>query len=415
MKPIHTFIAVPSLPIQLEPLRELALNLRWAWDHETIELFRRLDSELWEATGQNPTLMLGTIEQAKLEAAAADEGFMAHLERVTYDLRTYQASESTWFRRTYGPVEAPLIGYFSAEFGITECLSIFAGGLGVLAGDHLKSASDLGLPLAGVGLLYQEGYFRQSLNMAGWQQETFENNDFYNLPLTLERHEDRSPRTIRVSYPGREVAAQIWRAQVGRVPLYLLDTNVPANNPDDRAITGKLYRADPEMRLKQEIMLGIGGYRALVEMGAEPVVCHMNEGHSAFLCLERIRRLMEKQGLSFAEAREAVSAGLVFTTHTNVAAGHDYFSPDLMLRYLGEYARALRLSDQDFLALGRQNPYNYGEHFCPTVLALHLATYANGVSRLHGEVSRKMWQALYPAVPEREIPVSHVTNGIHFQ
>ena len=415
MKPIQTFMAVPTLPSSLERLRDLALNLRWAWHHDTIELFRRLDSVLWETTGHNPILMLGTIDQTKLEAAACDEGFLSHLERVAQDLDAYMAAESTWFRRAHGVSQSPLVAYFSAEFGITECLSIFAGGLGVLAGDHLKSASDLGVPLVGVGVLYQQGYFRQYLNEAGWQQEVYENNDFHNLPLTLKRRPDGSPLTVEVPLPGRKVIVQVWLAQVGRVPLYLLDTNIPANRPEDRDITDQLYGGDVEMRIKQEILLGFGGYLVLEALGLEPTVYHMNEGHSAFLALERTRRLMEKYCLSFAEAREAASAGLVFTTHTAVAAGHDYFPPALMDRYFVDHLRALGLSRRDFLALGRQNSDDEQEPFCTTILALRLAAHSNGVSRLHGRVTRKMWQGLWPGLPEDEIPIDSVTNAVHFQ
>jgi len=415
MKPIQTFIAVPSLPASLGHLRELAHNLRWAWDHDAIELFRRLDSVLWETTGHNPVLMLGMIDQEKLEAAASDEGLLAHLGRVVRDLDAYKAAESTWFQRVHGPVQGPLVAYFSAEFGLTECLSIFAGGLGVLAGDYLKSASDLGVPLVGVGLLYQQGYFRQYLNEVGWQQEAYEDNDFQNLPLALQRKPDGGPLTVEVILPGRAVAAQIWLAQVGRVPLYLLDTNIAANRPEDRDITDQLYGGDVEMRIKQELVLGIGGYRALDALGVEPTVFHMNEGHSAFLALERIRRMMETHGLAFAEAREAASAGLVFTTHTSVAAGQDYFPPELVDRYVGSYARALGLSHHDFLAIGRRNAGDDREAFCMTILALRLAARSNGVSRLHSQVSRRMWQGLWPAVPEHEVPIAHVTNGVHFQ
>ncbi len=414
MKPIHTFTVVPSLPAPLKRLRDVAYNLRWAWNHDTIELFRRLDSDLWETTGHNPVLMLGAIDQAQLGAATADEGFMAHLERVSRDFDAYVAGESTWFRRAHKEAKGSLVAYFSAEFGLTECLSIFAGGLGVLAGDHLKSVSDLGVPLVGVGLLYQQGYFRQYLNEAGWQQEAYEDNDFHNLPLTLERSQG-TPLTVKVSYPGRQVVAQVWRAQVGRVALYLLDTNVPANAPADRDITDQLYGGDLEMRIKQEIMLGIGGYRALEALGLEPTVYHINEGHSAFLSLERIRRLMDTHGLSFAEAREAASASLVFTTHTPVPAGHDYFPPDLMDRYFTEYARGLGLSHREFLGLGRQDPHNESEPFCMTILALRLAAHSNGVSRLHSQVSRRMWQGIWPGVPEAEIPIGYVTNGVHFR
>ena len=416
MKPIHTFIAIPSLPEPLEQLRELAYNVRWAWDHETVSLFRRLDNELWERSGHNPVLMLGTIDQKRLEAAASDEGFMAHLERVFHSFEAYQAAKSTWFSRMHGNMpKNTLIAYFSAEFGVTECLSIFAGGLGVLAGDHLKSSSDLGVPLVGVGLLYQQGYFRQYLNEAGWQQEVYEDNDFHNLPLLLERTDDGTPLTITVEYPGRTVIAQIWRAQVGRVALYLLDTNISQNEqPEDRDITDQLYGGDLEMRIKQELLLGIGGYRALKTLGLNATVYHMNEGHAAFLSLERVCQFMQRERISFDEAREAALSGLVFTTHTPVTAGHDYFPPELMDQYFSDYMEALGLSRHDFLGLGRRNPDNDSEAFCMTILALRMAAYSNGVSQLHGDVSRRMWQDLWPAVPEHEIPITHVTNGIHF-
>lgn len=416
MRSLQTFNVIPSLPAPLERLRDLAYNLRWAWHHDTIELFRRLDDDLWETTDHNPVLMLGTIDQERLERVALDEGFLAHLDRVARDFDDYVSAESTWFSRAHPEADSSLIAYFSAEFGVTECLSIFAGGLGALAGDHLKSASDLGVPLIGVGLLYQQGYFRQYLNEAGWQQEIFEDNDFHNLPVTLERDQDGAPLTVEVPYPGRQVIAQVWRADVGRVPLYLLDTNVSANSrPEDRDITDQLYGGDLEMRIKQEMMLGIGGYRALQALDLDPTVYHMNEGHSAFLALERIRWLMETHDLSLSEAREAASAGLVFTTHTPVRAGHDYFPSHLMDRYFTDYARSLNLSRREFLGLGRRNPNNDNEPFCMTVLAVRLASYSNGVSHLHGQVSRQMWQGLWRGVPEDEVPILHVTNGVHFR
>lgn len=415
MRAIRTFTIIPALPPSLERLRDLAYNLRWSWDHSTIELFRRLDSDLWETTGHNPVLMLGTIDQSALDAAVADEGFLAHLTGVCQYFDAYLEGRTSWFRRAHGSVDSPLVAYFSAEFGETECLSIFAGGLGVLAGDHLKSSSDLGIPLVGVGLLYQQGYFLQTLNEAGWQQEAYPDNDFHNLPLTCERQGDGSPLTISVAYPGRQILAKVWRAQVGRVPLYLLDTNLPENSAQDRDITHQLYGGDLEMRIKQEIMLAIGGCQMLKALGLEPTVYHMNEGHSAFLGLERVRQLMQGNQLSFAEAREAASAGLVFTSHTPVEAGHDYFPPDLMDRYFTDYYRRLGLTRQDFLALGRQDSYNDSEPFCMTILALRLASYSNGVSRLHGRVTRRMWHGLWNQVPEDEIPISHITNGVHFR
>ena len=415
MKPIKTFVVTPSLPENLSRLLDLAYNLRWSWNHETISLFRWLDSDLWESTGHNPVLMLGSIDQGKLEAASMDEGFLAQLNRVAQDFDGYINARSTWFTRTYPDANEPLIAYFSAEFGVTECLSIFAGGLGVLAGDHLKSASDLGVPLVGVGLLYQQGYFRQYLNEAGWQQEIYEDNDFNNLPIKPVRDGNGEILKVKVPHPGREVTAQVWRAQVGRVPLFLLDTNVVENSMDDRHITNQLYGGGEEMRIRQEMVLGIGGYRTLKALGLSPTVFHMNEGHSAFLALERTRRYMEAHQFAFEKAREAALAGLVFTTHTPVEAGHDYFTPQLVDLYMGDYIQALGLSRRDFMALGRKDPNNQNESFCMTVLALKMAVYSNGVACLHGEVSREMWRDLYPGVPKDEIPITHITNGVHFQ
>ena len=414
MRPVHTFAVVPSLPPSIEGLRTLAYDLRWCWSHESIELFRRLDRDLWEESGHNPVLLLGSIAQEKLKQAANDDAFLAHLHRVESNLESYLAADSTWFRRTHAKsADVPLIAYFSAEFGLTECLSIFAGGLGILAGDHLKSASDLGVPLVGVGLLYQQGYFRQYLSQSGWQQESYVDNDFQNLPVSTVYQPDGSPVTIEVNLEGQPVYAQVWRVRVGRVSLYLLDTNIPPNaRSEDRDLTDQLYGGDREMRIRQEILLGIGGYRALQAIGLQPTVYHMNEGHSAFLALEHLLHLMKTRGLSLSEARELASPSLVFTTHTPVEAGHDYFSADLINRYFGETARQLGLSQADFLELGRVQ--GKGE-FCMTVLALRLASRANGVSKLHGEVSRKMWASLWPSVPDNEIPIGHVTNGVHFR
>ncbi|HXZ81811.1 MAG TPA: alpha-glucan family phosphorylase [Terriglobales bacterium] len=414
MKPIHTFSVVPSLPPQIHGLLAIAHNLRWCWSHESVELFRRLDRDLWETSGHNPVLLLGIIEQEKLELASRDDAFLAHLHRVESNLQGYLASDSTWFHRTNANSgDAPLIAYFSAEFGLTECLSIFAGGLGILAGDHLKSASDLGLPLVGVGLLYQQGYFRQYLNQSGWQQESYAGNDFHNLPVSVVNHGDGTPFIVEVDLAGHPVYAQVWKAQVGRVPLYLLDTNITANQRiEDRDITDQLYGGDRNMRIRQEILLGIGGYRALQMLGLQPTVYHMNEGHSAFLALEHIRHLMRTRDLNFIQARELASASLVFTTHTPVEAGHDYFQSDLVNLYFGDTARELGLPYSEFLNLGRSQQNG---DFCMTVLALRTAAWANGVSKLHGEVSRQMWQSLWPGVPVTEIPIRHITNGVHFR
>jgi len=397
----------------LERLRELAYNLWWSWHMEVIDLFRRLDRDLWEETGHNPVLMLGTIEQERLEKASQDEAFLAYMGRVLEEFDRYMRNRPTWYQKKHGSSQGLVIAYFSAEFGLTDCIPNYSGGLGILAGDHLKSASDLGLPLVGVGLLYQQGYFRQYLSADGWQQERYPENDFYTMPIQLERRQDGDPVVIEVNYPGRKVKAQVWRAQVGRVPLFLLDTNLEANSPQDRDITDQLYGGDMEMRIQQEIMLGIGGIRALKALGIHPAVCHMNEGHSAFLALERIRLLMEEHNLSFAEAREAATAGNVFTTHTPVPAGIDLFPPPLMDKYFADYYPSLGLSREEFLALGRINPMDPNEPFSMAVLALRLSANANGVSKLHGTVSRRMWQGIWPGVPQDEVPITSVTNGIH--
>jgi glycogen phosphorylase len=415
MPTVHAFHVVPDLPKALEGLQTVAYNLRWAWNHDAIELFRRLDRDLWEQSGHNPVRMLGSIAQDRLRDAALDETFLAHLDRVLRSNETYLQATNSWFRRKQAESKEKefRIAYFSMEFGLTECLPIYSGGLGVLAGDHLKSASDLDLPLIGIGLLYQQGYFRQYLNADGWQQQRYPENDFYNLPLHMERDAEGKPLTVCVEFPGRSVHAQVWRVQVGRIPLLLLDTNIPQNNAADQNITDQLYGGDIEMRLQQELILGIGGLRVLAAMGIKPTVCHMNEGHSAFLSLERARMLMEEQKVDFALAQEAGAAGNLFTTHTPVPAGFDVFPADLLHRYFGAYIGPLGLTFEDFLALGRVNRNDAAEQFNMAVLALHNAHQCNAVSKLHGEVTRRMVQASYPNFPEAEVPVHHVTNGIH--
>jgi glycogen phosphorylase len=410
VKPVSTFTVQPSLPEALRPLLRIAYNLRWSWDHAAIDLFRRLDRDGWERCNRNPVLLLGTLQQSVLDAAANEESFLAHQRGVVEKFDSYLTGEGSWYRREHEKHDGLLVAYFSAEFGITECLAIFAGGLGVLAGDHLKASSDLGLPLVAVGLLYQQGYFRQFLNAAGWQQEAFEKNDFHTWPI------QKVPNVeVRVELPSGQVAAQVWKVNVGRLQFFLLDTDIPANLPEHRAITNQLYGGDLEARLRQEILLGIGGYRMLEALGLRPTVYHMNEGHSAFLALEHVKRLMETRHLSFEEARLLASSNLIFTTHTPVPAGHDYFSPGLMNHYFAEYPDRLRLSRDEFLGLGRKDPLNADEEFCMTVLALRLASFSNGVSKLHGQVSRRMWNHIWTGVPEPEIPIGHVTNGVHLR
>lgn len=413
---LHTYTVVPSLPERLAPLRELAYNLRWAWDHAAIRLFRTLDDTLWEQSNHNPARMLSLVSQSRLEEAAQDTAFLAQMDAVYADFRAYMDGE-TWWSKNYGqelnPNQGFRIAYFSAEFGITECLPIYSGGLGILAGDHLKSASDLGLPLVGVGFLYQRGYFRQALNGDGWQQENYPTTDFYSLPITPTADANGNPVRISVEFPGRWVQAQIWKAQVGRIPLYLLDTNLPENNEADRHIAGNLYGGDNETRIQQEIVLGIGGMHALAAMGIKPTVCHMNEGHSAFLSLERVRRLLHEDGMTFAEATEAAAAGNLFTTHTPVPAGFDIFPADLMYKYFAPYMDDLNLSFDEIMDRGRRSPGDPNEPFNMAVLAFRHARYINGVSKLHGEVTRQMAQPNFPDLPLNEIPVGSVTNGIH--
>jgi starch phosphorylase len=411
-RPIRTFTVLPHLPQRLQALQTLAHNLWWCWNHEAVSLFRRIDDDLFESTSESPVKLLGSIDQVRFDQLLRDEGFLAHMDRVSDALNTYMTAR-TWFEESYSEAKDFRVAYFSAEFGMHESVPVYSGGLGVLAGDHLKSASDLGLPLVGVGLMYREGYFRQYLNVDGWQQESYSENDFYNLPLVAEVTKQGTPLLISVPLPGREVWARIWRIQVGRVPLYLLDTNITQNNPDDRQIIGRLYGGDNDMRIRQEMILGIGGIRALKALGRIPTVCHMNEGHSAFCGLERIRMLMEETGLGFAAAREAISAGTCFTTHTPVPAGNDVFPPQLVDHYFSSYLPQLKIDRGEFMGLGRQNPRDDNEGFCMTVLALRLSNTANGVSKLHGRVSRKMWRNIWPDLPEVEIPISSITNGVH--
>lgn len=413
MRPIRTFNITPALPSRLEPLRTLAYNLHWDWNSTTTDLFRRLDQDLWESSRHNPVLMLGTISQTRLQEVSEDEGFIAHMERAAEQLDNY-LNNRAWYRRHRGK-DAPTecYAYFSAEFGLTSCLPIYSGGLGVLAGDHLKSASDLGLPLVGVGLLYQEGYFAQYLNADGWQQERYPINDFYNMPLHLERHPDGSEIRIAVDYPGRTVYARIWRVQVGTVPLYLLDTNIEPNNQYDQDITDQLYGGDIDLRIHQEIMLGVGGVRMLEALGLKPTVYHMNEGHSAFLALERIRMLMHNPGLSFEEALQVAHNSQLFTTHTPVPAGIDLFPPDKILHYLGHYADQFGISEEELLSLGRKDTGDFVAPFSMAILAIKLASFINGVSKLHGAVSRQMFGNLWEDIPLSEVPITSITNGVH--
>ena len=412
MKPKKKYNVVPNIPEPLAPLRKLAYNIRFSWRGEIRDIFRRIDPGLWTECGHNPVLMLGLVNQSRLEELSKDQGFMAQLDRISQDFDRY-ISRPKIQALDYLPEKDFRVAYFSAEFGLAGCLPIYSGGLGILAGDHLKSASDLNVPLVGVGLLYQEGYFSQYLSNDGWQMETYPVNDFNNMPVNLVRDKDGKPVQVSVDFKGENVNILIWRVDVGRVPLYLLDTNMPSNSSDAARTTAQLYGGDKEMRIRQEIVLGIGGVRALKILGIEPTVIHMNEGHSAFSALERINSLRKEKGLTFDEAREMVIATTVFTTHTPVPAGNDVFDPPLVRSYFEEYAKELRINFRVLLGYGKIDPRNEDEKFGMSPLALRLSSHANGVSRLHGSVARSMWQRVWPRHPVEDIPIGYVTNGIH--
>jgi len=414
MNTVIPFQVIPTLPPQLKDLEEIAYNIAFDWNPRARALFAQIGGDEWEATHHNPVRMLGRLSQKTLDEAAQDEGILSELQSVLQELRTYM-TEPRWYQKKFGEAGIPdlRIAYFSMEFGLTESIPNYSGGLGILAGDHMKSASDLGLPLVGVGLLYQQGYFRQYLSADGWQQERYPDNDFHNMCLRLVRDEQGNPVTVEVQFSDGLLKAQIWRVQVGRVPIFLMDANLPENAPPHREVTLALYGGDMETRIRQEILLGVGGVRMLHKLNLPPVVCHMNEGHSAFLSLERIRLAMEKYNIDFRTAREMTSAGNVFTTHTPVPAGIDIFPSGLMEKYFRPYAASMQISWEEFMGFGRPNPANQDEPFNVAVLALRLSAGANGVSRLHGEVSRKMWNGLWPNLPLSEVPISSITNGVH--
>jgi starch phosphorylase len=405
---ISTYTVKPKLPAPLKPLDDIARNLWLSWNFEAVQLFIRLDYDVWLQSQQSPVRTLGMVSQERLAQVAKDDSYLAALKEVYEHFQRYKKNE-TWYRGSHKDV----VAYFSMEYGMDTSLPIYSGGLGILSGDHMKTSSDLGLPLVGVGLLYREGYFKQMLNADGFQQEGYPENDWYNMPVERKAGKDGAPIKICVDLAGRQAIAQIWEVKVGRSSLYLLDTNIDENAPDIRNITSALYGGDKETRIQQEILLGIGGIRALRALGINPAATHMNEGHSAFLGLERIREIMDEKNFTFEEACEAVWPTNIFTTHTPVPAGNERFDISLIEKYMRPWAQILGISWKDFLGLGRINVNDDRETYCMTVLALKLAAYANGVARLHGQVSREMWQGLWPGLPLDEVPIKHVTNGVH--
>ncbi len=407
--PLRELLVRPAVPPALSRLEELALNLFYTWEPSVRSVFRRLDPALWKACRRNAVLMLGRVSQDVLTRAAADPRYLALYRQACEKLDAYMQPPEE-------PDRGKLTAYFSMEFGLVECLPIYSGGLGVLAGDFLKACSDAGEPVVGMGLLYQKGYLAQVLNPDGWQQERYPTNDFYTLPVKPVIGPDGRHLTVAVKMPRGPVHAAVWQVRVGRVTLYLLDTNIAENTDAEyRDITDRLYGGDNVTRIQQEIVLGIGGLRALKALGLDPTVFHMNEGHSAFLALERVRVLMHEQGLNFAEACEASRVNNVFTTHTSVAAGIDIFEPGLMHEYFDGYCRETGISFDQLMSLGRSNPRDAGERFSMAVTAIKTSSYRNAVSRLHQHVSQQMWSGLWPELPVWEIPITSITNGVHLR
>lgn len=407
VKPQKEFLVRPALPTSISRLSELAYNLLWSWDHNMRALFRRLDSALWKACGNNPVLMLGRVPQATLERAANDPRYLTLYRRACerYDSYMQSARETT---------DEKLIAYFSMEYGLTECLPIYSGGLGLLSGDHLKASSDADFPLIAVGLLYQKGYHQQWLNPDGWQQERYPINDFYTLPIEEVSDASGNALMVQVQLPSGVVHIKVWTISVGRVKLYLLDTNIAENaNDEHRDITDSLYGGDIHTRMRQEIVLGIGGLRALKALKLEPTVFHMNEGHSAFLAIERIRLLMSENRLSFEEALDSSRLNNVFTTHTSVPAGIDLFDAGMMYDYFHDYCASSGIEFDKLIGLGRKHPFDSHERFSMAILAFKTAALRNAVSKLHRHVSQEMWADLWPDLPVDEVPITSVTNGVH--
>ena len=408
---IHSFNVQPNLPENIKFLEELANDMWFTWNWQAILLFVQIDSDLWTESKRNPKWFLGNVPQKRFEELSRNENFVNAVNQVKEAYYNYKRNPHTWYREHKQENGQLLTAYFSMEYGIGEGLPIYSGGLGMLAGDHIKSASDLDMPIIGVGLFYKQGYVQQVLNREGWQNEEYPDNDWAHMPVERVKGEDGNDVIVDIPLANENVKACVWRVPVGRTSLYLLDTNLQENTPAQRAITEKLYGGDRENRIRQEVVLGIGGVKALTAMGIRPTVYHINEGHSAFLLFQRIIDMMKEKNLSFAQAREIVWASSVFTTHTPVIAGNEHFDPALVRKYMQRYADEMHISWDEFLALGKEKPES--ATYCMTVVALRLSAYCNGVAKLHGVVSREMWRNLWPGLPIIEVPVTSITNGIH--
>lgn len=399
------------IPEELSMLQEIANNLWWSWNEDALDLFKKIDMSLWEKCGRNPVKFLQNVSQKNLAAKLKDSKFMDSFKGVVKSYTKYMNDPDTWYAKHHQDKKNNSVAYFSAEYGITEVLPIYSGGLGVLSGDHCKSASDLGIPFNAIGLFYKQGYFNQKINREGWQETVFKDLNLSQLPILPVLDSNGEQALISVELPGRDVYARIWNVKVGRINLYLMDTDINCNSQYDRALTARLYGGDHETRIQQEIFLGIGGIRLLDVLGIQPTCYHMNEGHSSFMGLELIRKLMKDKNLSFREAKEVVSSCSVFTTHTPVPAGNDVFPVTMIDKYFSNYWNSLGVNRHEFLDMGLN--INDRQNFNMTVLALTIAGRKNGVSELHGAVSRNIFKNAWNGVPEEEIPITHITNGIH--
>ena len=403
--------ANPELPERIGRLNELAYNLWWAWNPDALNLYKKLNKNLWDHIQHNPIIMLQETPIAQIRQAAENEDFLKSYDQVMAKFDAYMSDKDTWYNRNYPNHSDKSIAYLSFEFGLHESIPAYAGGLGILAGDHLKESSDMGLPLNAIGFIYNQGYFVQKISEDGWQETSNFYLDFHKLPMIPLYYEDGSKVLVSVSLPGRNIYAQVWKMQVGRISLYLLDTTIPENSSYDQQLTAKLYTADLETRISQEILLGIGGVRAMRTLGIDPAVWHMNEGHAAFLALERCREMVE-EGKTFEEAAAIVRKSDVFTTHTPVPAGNDKFPVWLIEKYFSPMWNKLGLTRDQFVDLAKENT-EWGEQFTMPILALKLSEHNNGVSKLHGDVSRNMWHFLWPERNVEDVPITSITNGVH--